>query len=187
VIERTRHRVTGGIFLVALGFILLPMLFDGSGLAPDYLPPVTELSESAIEPQTSERQVVAPAIISEAAAMRDAVGDDGFMPATGSRIGEPVLRQDHQPARTGVDETPVQERAWAVQLASFSDRANAIALRDRLRADGYQAILSDARQGAVSSTRVAIGPIVSREDALELLHELSDRYQVAPIVVAFSP
>ena len=38
--DRTRYRVTGTIFLLALAAIVFPMLFDGDGLEPLELPPL---------------------------------------------------------------------------------------------------------------------------------------------------
>jgi DedD protein len=183
--ERTRHRLTGSIFLIALAFILLPMIFDGRGMDPVELGAITEPEPRDNRPAVRPPQpVVDPEVVAGASAMRDAVDADGFMPATGSRVGEPVLRRE--PTRTPASTQP-EGPGWAVQLASFSDRSNAVALRDRLRADGYPAILSDLRQGTRTSTRVAIGPIVSRDEAVKLQRELSNRYELAAIVVAFSP
>jgi DedD protein len=195
--ERTRYRVTGSVFLVAVAFIVLPMIFDGSGLPPVEVPSI-DPRESALEARRMPREqaVVAPAVLSEAAALRESVDDDGYMDGA-ARIGEPVLQAERgrpqQAAAAVVEEGAIAEErshdesAWAVQLASFSDRANAVALRDRLRADGYEAMLSNTRHGSVTSTRVAIGPILSRDAAVQLQHELSQRYQLAPIVVAFQP
>lgn len=181
--ERTRHRVTGSVFLIALAFIGLPMVFDGSGLPAVDVRPI-ESPDVRLRPSPAVQEPnVEPAVVADAASLRETVDDDGYA-ADGTRVGEPVLR----PERRGDAAARMQpDSAWAVQLASFSDRANAVALRDRLRADGYEAVLSNARQGSVASTRVAIGPILSRDDAVRLQHELSERYQLAPIVVAFSP
>lgn len=183
--ERNRHRVTGSVFLVAVAFIVLPMIFDGGGLAPVEIEPMEPHAVWDVVTRLPEQPAAAPAAVAGARALRDAVDHDGFMAATGSRLGEPVLTRP--PAESGSAPRAQHGPAWAVQLASFSDRANAVALRDRLRSDGFQAVLSDARQGSVASTRVAIGPIVSRDEALKLQRELSDRYQLSPIVVAFSP
>ncbi len=195
--DRTRYRVTGGVFLIAVAFIVLPMLFDGRGLAPLELPAVAPDERATATPvrpvQTSGESLVDRQVLTEAEALRQAVDEDGYLSETGTRIGDPVLTREPVRATALSDDDAASsievdlDGSWAVQLASFSDRANAVALRDRLRADGYQAVLSDARQGSVSSTRVAIGPIISRDDAINLQHELSDRYQLAPIVVEFSP
>jgi DedD protein len=183
--ERTRHRLTGSIFLIALAFILLPMLFDGRGMDPVELGAITEPEPRDNRPLVRPPQpVVDPEVVAGVAVLRDAVDAEGFLSATGSRLGEPVLRQE--PARMPAA-TQAEGPAWAVQLASFSDRSNAVALRDRLRADGYPAILSDLRQGATTRTRVAIGPILSRDEATKLQQELSNRYQLSPIIVAFGP
>ena len=113
-----------------------------------------------------------------AAELVEAVDVDGFAADTGVRLGEPVL----------LPEVPVQqaaatpEPAWAVQVGSFSDPANAEALRERLRADGYAALLSTVRSDGGEVTRVAVGPIVSREDAADLEQGLERRYDLDAVV-----
>ena len=71
-------------------------------------------------------------------------------------------------------------------MGSFSDRSKAVALRDQLRADGYQSIMTDVKGVTGVSTRVAIGPMVNREDAAKLERELEKRYGVDVIVVVFA-
>jgi cell division septation protein DedD len=70
-----------------------------------------------------------------------------------------------------------------VQLASFSTRENAVALRNQLRDDGYPALLSKVKRLTGAVTRVAIGPILSRLEADDLQRELSRRYELDAIVV----
>ncbi len=191
--ERRRYRLTGGIFLVALAFVLLPMLFDGRGLEQPVLGPVPDVSFSTdIEQAAPERHpafrrsdepLVDPEVIESTDQLRDRVDADARQADSDTRTADPILRE----APAGDAPRSVNVPAWGVQLASFSERQNAEALRDRLRTDGYQAVLSEAGQGSGRSTRVAIGPIMDRDDAIRLQQELADRYQLAPIVVEFAP
>ena len=173
--ERSRYRLTGGVFLVALAVIVLPMLFDGRGVQHAELAPV-----APIEPDATP--VVPPKIddgaLAEAAVGRDRVDDEGFDSTTGVRVGEPQLR-----SADDAQKAPVE--AWAVQLASFSDATKATALRDQLRKDGYSALLSDAKKGNVKITRVAVGPVIERTEADRLREELARRYAKGAIVVRF--
>lgn len=174
--ERTRYRVTGAVFLIAAAIIVLPMLFDGAGIksptAP-VLPPA---------PSTATTAHVAPLSstdLAKADALRQRVDDDGFERSTATRLGDPVLAPSDRPA------AGVLPQAWGIQVASFSDRANAVALRDQLRGDGYQAVLSDVKGLTGTATRVAIGPLVDRGDAVRLERELEKRYGMDAIVVLF--
>ena len=105
--------------------------------------------------------------------------EDLYLEDSGTRLGDPELSLPNQ-----AKENPVE--AWAVQLGSFDERENAVGLRDRLRNDGYQAVISDVRRLTGSASRVAIGPIIRREDAERLRDEVAQRYELDAIVVGFS-
>ena len=175
MVERTRDRVMGGVFLVALAIIVLPMLFDGAGVASPPAP--------ALPPPPSETAPVAAmdsANLANADALRKRIDADGFDKSTATRVGDPVLAPEDRRPASGASQ------AWGVQLGSFSDRSKAVALRDQLRADGYQSIMTDVKGVTGVSTRVAIGPMVNREDAAKLERELEKRYGVDVIVVVFA-
>ena len=70
------------------------------------------------------------------------------------------------------------------QVGSFAEYERAIALRDRLRSDGYDALLSNMKKPD-RLTRVAVGPMIDREDAEGLKAELADRYDFDSMVVRF--
>ena len=173
--DLTRYRITGGVFLIALAAIVLPMLFDADGLESVQLPdiPAGERTEPVAAP------VVDEVALDEARQSREALDEDLYSEDSGTRLGDPELVLPNQ-----VEENAVE--AWAVQLGSFDDRANAFALRDRLRTDGYQSLISDVRRLTGSASRVAIGPVIRREDADRLRDEVSQRYNVDAIVVGFS-
>ena len=181
--DRTRYRITGTIFLLALAAIVFPMLFDGDGLEPLELPPLaeTEIDVSAVEAVRNEPVPdFAPTIAArdELLAETDA---EGYSVETGVRIGEPVLAVEDEPLKMPAD-------AWAVQVGSFAEHDRAIALRDRLRSDGYDALASNMKTSTEKPdklTRVAVGPMIDREDADRLRAELSDRYGLDGMVVRF--
>ena len=176
--EQTRYRVTGAVFLVALAVIFLPMLFDGDGVESIDLPALTQqnIAMPAIEQKPDMSQVLA-----EAESLREEIDDDGFLRESGGRIGEPILLPDADDL-----DDPSAVAAWAVQVASFSQRNNAVALRDKLLGDGYQAVLSSHRDFDNIRTRVAVGPFVNKADAGALQAELAERYGLDAMVVRFS-
>lgn len=176
--EQTRYRVTGAVFLIALAVILLPMLFDGDGLRPTTVP---ELRADAAPPlAVQEVAPLADATFERPRKLRESVDDEGFDRETRTRIGEPVLTDADAPRPEDAG------AAFGIQLASFSDRTNAVALRDRARADGFPAFLTEAKQRDQRITRVAVGPYVDRKEAERLCDELSARYAVKAIVVGFA-
>ena len=181
--DRTRYRITGTIFLVAVAAILFPMLFDGDGLETLELPPLPEqeIDVSALELMQDEP---VPDFASTIAARDEMLAEtdaEGYRSDTGVRIGEPVLTAEDVPVDMPAD-------AWAVQVGSFAEHERAVALRDRLRADGYDALLSNMKEKVGQPdklTRVAVGPMIDREDAARLNTELSSRYGVEGMVVRF--
>ena len=174
--DRTRYRLTGSIFLVAVAAVVLPMLFDGAGVEPMHLAALPA-ADFEVKPDTSPTPDLSPAI----AARREieaVVDRDGFDRDTGTRIGEARLLPEAE-ASSGLN--------WAVQVASFERRESAIARRDVLLADGYEAFLSTAKRDGRVMTRVAVGPLVDRDDAIRLKAELDDRYPDEAVVVRFDP
>ena len=173
--EQTRFRMVGGVFLVAVAVVVLPMLFDGAGVESPAAPSLPE--PAAMDAPHVE--ALDSANLANADALREQVDDAGFDRSTATRIGDPVLTPA-DPSEHGALPT-----AWGVQLGSFSDRAKAVALRDQLRADGYQSVLTDVKGLTGISTRVAIGPMIERDDATRLERELEKRYGMDVIVVVF--
>lgn len=175
--ELRRYRITGGVFLVALAVIVLPMVFDADGVEPE---PLAVLEVAPIEVEPLPDLTLDEAVLARAQKLRESVDDDGFDELTDTRVGDVVVEEAPDDDGSGAQGL---EAVWGVQLASFSERDNAVALRNRLRDDGYPALLSEAKRLTGVSTRVAIGPIVSRAEADELRRELSARYDVEAIVV----
>ena len=196
--EVTRYRLIGSIFLLAVAAIFLPMIFD----APP--PSVQDISTSAelprgtlplkaVNPETTEDTIekmkVSQAEMSQTFArsdmlervdkLRNQVDDDGYWIDNGTRFGEPIL----QPLRSDT-------KAFAVQLATFDEPANAENLRELLRQDGQEAFISQYKQrgliGEKIRYRVAVGPMLSHTLAKEKRTSYTQKYGVQAIVVAMT-
>ena len=66
-----------------------------------------------------------------------------------------------KPAASGSNKTG----GWAVQLAAVSNQADANALRDKLRANGFDGFVDSAQSGGKQLWRVRAGPQTQRSDA----------------------
>jgi|TARA_Y100001933_G_scaffold227389_2_gene242073 DedD protein len=172
--EETRYRVTGSLFLLALAVICLPMLFDGAGLPAEELPPL-DFDEPLPEPEIAPVPAPESDFVERVETLREQVDEQGFLTDSGTRFGEPVLTDAN--ADTDV---------WAVQVASFADTDNAENFRGRLRGDGYEAFLSTVRTDDQVLSRVAVGPLLDRQEAESLQRELSARYDTQARLMAFS-
>ena len=174
--EQTRYRLTGLVFLVAVAAVVLPMLFDGDGVETMHLDPLPA-ADFEVEPETNPPADLAPALEARDQ-LRQAIDEDGYTTATSTRLGEPVLLQDSADVASDLK--------WAVQLGSFSQGENATALRDRLRADGYAAFLSNVKEQGERATRVAVGPLIDHGDAVALKTELDQRYELEAVIMRFT-
>lgn len=172
--EQTRYRVTGSLFLLALAVIALPMLFDGAGLPARQLP---DLAEAPALPEVVPLEQQAPEsdFVERVETLREQVDDEGFLTDSRTRFGEPVLTR-----------ADAETEVWAVQVASFARAGNAEEFRERLRDDGYEAFISTVRSAGTVLSRVAVGPLLDREQAERLREELSARYDLQARLTAFS-
>lgn len=76
-------------------------------------------------------------------------------------------------------------RAWVVQAGSFRERANALAVRDRLRRAGHPTFVTDASASGPSLYRVQVGPMVDEVQAERLRDEVIALLGREAIVVAY--
>ncbi|NII09104.1 SPOR domain-containing protein [Oleiagrimonas sp. C23AA] len=72
---------------------------------------------------------------------------------------------------------------WAVQLAAYSTRADAIKLRDSLRAQGFDGFVDDVKSGGRTLWRVRAGPETSRADAVQLRSRIQAKLHKNGVVV----
>jgi DedD protein len=61
---------------------------------------------------------------------------------------------------------------WAVQLAAMSTQADASALRDKLRANGFDGFVDTVQSNGKQLWRVRAGPQTQRADALRLRDQI---------------
>lgn len=78
-------------------------------------------------------------------------------------------------------------KAWVVQLASFTDRKNAISLRNRLNKKGYHAFINESTSQGHSIIRVVVGPEIKREKADELAQQIYKDVKIHGLIVHHSP
>jgi DedD protein len=98
---------------------------------------------------------------------QDASGDD----ATTSAAAAPATHA----ARAG---------GWAVQLAAMSSQADANALRDKLRANGFDGFVDTVQSGGKQLWRVRAGPQTQRADALRVHDQIKAKLGIDGNVVS---
>lgn len=86
--------------------------------------------------------------------------------AAGVSTSVPPLPAAGSPGtEAGTDTGRVGVSAWAVQLSTFANAANAVALRDALRGRGFTAFVESATVGGKKVTRVYVGPELAQANA----------------------
>lgn len=180
---RTRQRVIGLLLLLLLAAILAPLVLrtpEQVRLALDMsIPEAPRISEPEIAPVVSEEeQAATDRQIDEEQQQVAAVEPE-------PRVAPPVVEEE--PSANGepsADEEPSEapqpaaqdapQPGFTVQVASFSDVANAQALVARLRDAGYSAYHREVRQDGNTWQRVFVGPEIKRERAEALRQRLAD-------------
>ena len=209
--DRLKHRLVGAAVLVSLGVIFIPMVLDnagrgGGGIVDTNIPPRPEgqFSSRVVpvdEPESTLASEPFPAASVEsegiygALPLPEAEGEptaaapaEAAPPAEPSAAvaeAEPPAAPEPAPQASPAGPVAGGAGAWAVQLGSFSNAQNAIALRDRLRARGYTAFVESSPDTSRSMTRVYVGPELVRSRAVDMLEKLRAETKLKGIVVRY--
>ncbi|MDW2981087.1 SPOR domain-containing protein [Rhodanobacter sp. KK11] len=89
------------------------------------------------------------------------------IPGVPARLEQDASRES---AATPMATATARAGGWAVQLAAMSNQADASALRDKLRANGFDGFVDSVQSGGRQLWRVRAGPQTQRADA-QRLHE----------------
>ncbi|WP_415028371.1 SPOR domain-containing protein [Alloalcanivorax venustensis] len=183
---RTRQRVIGLLLLLLLAAILAPLVLrtpEQVRLALDIsIPEAPRISEPEIAPVVSEE---------EQAATDRQIDEEQQQVAAAEpepRVAPPVVEEEPSEApQPAAQDTP--QPGFTVQVASFSDVANAQALVARLREAGYSAYHREVRQDGNTWQRVFVGPEIKRERAEALRQRLADdkAFALEGLVRSFVP
>lgn len=196
--QQLKQRLVGAVVLVSLAVIFIPIILEGprDELAPRSQnipepPPLDFSTDLQLPlPDTGDAADVAPVAASPAPSAGEAARQDSD--AAPAAVGEaepaaapaPPAAQPPRPRQPPAPATLAD--GWYAQVGSFSQQANAAALRERLGKAGYSAHLQQADTGKGSSYRVLVGPETEREGAEKLLQKLARELQLKGIVIEMS-
>ncbi|MCD8513347.1 MAG: SPOR domain-containing protein [Nitrincola sp.] len=179
-----KQRLTGVLILLVIGIAFFPLVFNAAGYEERKLEsrvPVAPTVVQAVQTQTPAPVVIesvpvapvppvteAPVVSAPVSEITDAL--DALRPSLNPVQDPPVLDADQVPA------------AWALQLASFRQEANARELRTRLINSGYRVYI---RHGE-DVVRVFVGPEMQRSRLEELKVALQQEYGLEGMIVRFT-
>ncbi|MFO8024627.1 SPOR domain-containing protein [Thiohalophilus sp.] len=186
--NQLKQRIVGAIILVALAVIFIPMLLSGDRdgnlsivesnipAKPEHVDRVKTLDiEPPAAPPPAEPIRRSPVDAHTPQAQEDEASSN-------DRRDEAAKTQS--PSETQADAQAVDNKAWAVQVGSFSQQSNALGLRDKLRDQGYSTFVEEVSTDNGPVYRVRVGPEVKRSKAEKLQQELQAKLKLEGLVVA---
>ena len=174
-----KERLIGAIVLVVAAVLIVPVFLDGPADDGEVVTERVTLPGQNDQPRMQQTIVLerdrdepvpvvsaapepAPIEQPEPASVSEPEKAPPPVPQKTQAVAEKVVDDDPPAPR---DATPATGSLWAVQLGSFSNRANAEKLAADLRAEGYAAFLSGLSTNSGELLRVRVGPQKDRESA----------------------
>lgn len=87
------------------------------------------------------------------------------IPGVPARLVQDAALDNQPSAATPASAHGTKAGGWVVQVAAMSSKADAVALRDKLRADGFNGFVDSVQSGGKQLWRVRAGPQTQRADA----------------------
>ena len=166
--QKTRYRLTGSLFLLSAGYILITLLM-GDPVTESADIPELEVDVEQIPDLPSFNEMAPKSDVVEVIEdIKNAVDQDGFSKKNGTLFGQPVL-------------LPLSSttKVFSVQAGSFKVVKNAIGLRDNLRSAGYEAFISSSKdQEGNIIHRVAVGPLLDKRDAEQMSLSIDSEFSL---------
>lgn len=153
-----KHRIIGAIILLSLAVIFLPIMLDG-GERPQLPQTTTPIPAPPAKPDIKVREPVPeerPSIVKSA--------------------------PEREQWQSGLTERHTLA-TWTLQAASFKDEANAIALRDRIRAQSIRSYVRERGPYFV----VYAGPFADPKKAQDVKSDLLSRFGIKSLLVSYDP
>ena len=180
--EQIKQRLVGAVVLVSLAVIFIPMLLDGgeNSSMPRFGSNIPQQPEFDFEPleiplQSPAAETERPQVIDKPEQSTPPVASAppkaSSEPAPVKPVPDKPLVAKPEPTREAPKEAADAIKptangepiAWVLQVGSFSQSANALALRDKLRQNGFTAFVEKYRDAGNTSYRVRVGPELKRE------------------------
>ena len=205
--QMLKQRLIGAIVIISLAVIFIPMILEGPDdeLSPrtqDMPPPPTIDYQSEValpvpaESSEPAESLAAPVTEQEVSAIPEsstpqpaAVTSQAEVPVKQTGPVESATKPKSdiatQPSSktTPKAATALTQGGWILQVGSFSQQANALSLRDRLKKSGYLVSVQDVNGAGGTIHRVLIGPVSDRKAAEQLQDKLAREQKLKAMVL----
>jgi len=179
--EGMKQRLVGALVLLALGTVILPILFDFDGSynvdTRSTIPAAPDIQAVEIEKAGPVKGAIAVAShadmfrFDESRAVAEHSGGDG---------------STLQDKASGLNGEGIP-RSWILQVASLSGVDKAQMLTQKLLADGYKAYKRRVVIGGEVNYRIYVGPKISKKTMLEQKQVIEKKYKLNTLLLAFEP
>ncbi len=158
--QELKQRLVGAIVITSLAAIFVPMLFDD---------PVDETGQMMSELTLPPEPVTA--LNAASVKLPQSVDDVMALPAPAA-----IKKLQQQPT----EKMP----RWFVQVGTFGDKNNALAIRDKIRKQGFAVQIKQTVGGKGTLYRVQVGPEIDRKRAEQLKLKVSQLNKIKAILTA---
>jgi DedD protein len=193
--RRLRARLIGASILVLLAVIVVPEMLSGpkpreaapppaariAGVAPDAMHTFTlavPAGHGTIATPAADGEVVPAAIAPIVAKPAEGVAVIARARTIAPAAAAPALPVEAAPTVPA----PIEKGAWAVQVGSFANAANAKKIMRELAEKGYAVYTVQAGHGKHLQHKVRIGPEADRAAAEQILSKLKDDGHTGAVV-----
>lgn len=209
-----RHRLVGAVVLICAALILWPIIFsDAIGpvvdrrteipVGPDYEKFEIETAQPIVsvapakEPERVREEPVKEHIGKEEPAKVDAPSPESKSSAPAPPVKSPaaqVVKASETAKKAPIESPPAGALddaglpvSWVLQVAAFGQSSNAIALKEKLQKRGFKAYTQRIQSGGKETTRVLVGPKISKQVLLDDKATIDAAFGLNTLVVQYEP
>jgi DedD protein len=181
-----RRRILGAFVLVCLVVVLWPVIFT------DVPAPFVDTRSQIPQSSTfSEYRVPEPRVPADIAAVDTHPVASEPEPVQAEPEPEPEQEQEQPALQSSLPKPELDARglpiAWVIQVGSFADAKNGLALKASLQQQGYKAYTETAKTEAGATTRVFVGPMVSKAQCVAEKSKIDKAFSLKSKVIRYVP
>ncbi len=198
--NRIKQRIVGAVILVSIAVIVLPMILSESGESdisgsnipqkPDHLVK-TEIIPLEIKKLPDPADSVQRRVVQQRNSVESLNVEESPEVVMVTPVEAVVTAPEAEPASQPSPpkaKTPSKPEAvttvsgWVVQVGSFSSQSNAMALRDKLRSNGFSTFVERV-DGDNIVYRVRVGPEIKKAQAQAVKSSLKEQMALDGLVI----